>query len=63
MFQTYRARGFQCAYWPVELAAWALAIQRQLAPPTGAEVAPLYRWLSAHCAVFAALTEPPAALD
>ncbi|WP_295392801.1 hypothetical protein [uncultured Thiodictyon sp.] len=61
VFRSYRARGFQSAYWPIELAAWQVAMQQRLTPSAHAELAPLYRWLSDHCPAFAALTEPAAA--
>lgn len=60
VFRTYRARGFQPAYWPVELAAWMTVADHSLASATCNTLIPLYRWLSDHCPDFTALTDAPA---
>ena len=59
VFTTYRARGFRPAYWPVELAAWMVVMERALPPVAYAAAVPLYRWMLDHCSHFTALTDPP----
>jgi hypothetical protein len=43
VFRTYRARGFQPSYWPVEFAAWMTVADHSLAPTTSTTLTPLYR--------------------
>ncbi|MEW6487041.1 MAG: B12-binding domain-containing protein [Thermodesulfobacteriota bacterium] len=49
VYRAYRAHGFSYDYFPVELRAWAMALEARLPPDHGAALLPAYRWmLRAH---------------
>ncbi len=58
VFRTYRTRGFQAAYWTVQLNAWADVLQQHLSAPSFNAVRPLYEWMIVNTPHFANLTEP-----
>ncbi len=64
VYRSYHARGFDYAYFPLELKAWKKALISLLTPALSAEILPLYDWmLNAHEKLITAAeipTEPPA---
>lgn len=49
VYRTYHAHGFSYDYFPVELQAWAAALETELPPADAAAVLPAYEWmLRAH---------------
>lgn len=45
VYRSYHARGFDYAYFPLELKAWKKALLSHLAPACTAEILPLYDWM------------------
>ncbi len=58
VLRAYRVRGFQTAYWPVQLNAWAEVLEQSLSAPTFETIRPLYEWMIVNTPHFAALTAP-----
>lgn len=60
VYRSYHARGFDYAYFPLELNAWKKAILEYLAPPMAAEIIPVYDWmLRQHSQIITAAESTP----
>ena len=52
VLRTYRAHGFQPAYWPAQLNAWLQLFQKHLSPEAYEEVSPVYNFIIVNQAFF-----------
>lgn len=59
VYRSYHARGFDYAYFPLELKAWKKALISHLTPALSEEILPLYDWmLNLHESLIAAAEIP-----
>jgi methanogenic corrinoid protein MtbC1 len=59
VYRSYHARGFDYAYFPLELKAWKKALFSLLKPALSAEILPVYDWmLNAHESLITAAESP-----
>lgn len=56
-FRTYRAHGFQVAYWSVILNNWILVLKEHLSEKAYREISPFYNWLLINVPVFKKMTD------
>ena len=57
VFRTYRAHGFQTAYWAANLNVWVDMIRRELPRDVFEAIHPFYNWLIISIPLFTQLTE------
>lgn len=60
VLRTYRAHGFQVAYWPAMLDTCLGLMEQELEPDVLAQAAPFYRWILVNLPAFTALSESEA---
>ncbi|PKL49141.1 MAG: hypothetical protein CVV42_07345 [Candidatus Riflebacteria bacterium HGW-Riflebacteria-2] len=48
VYRTYNQHGFSLSYFPIALAAWKQAIEKELPPAAAAEIIPVYDWMLAR---------------
>ncbi len=58
VFRTYRAHGFQVAFWPANLATLLDVLRAELPPYAFRAVAPFFDWILVNIPVFTELTNP-----
>jgi len=59
VFRTYRAHGFNLAFWPAFLNTWMEEITALLAPDTVEQLNPFYRWIQIKIPIFTMITDQP----
>lgn len=48
VFRAYHTRGFQSAYWTVQLNGWMELYHQELSKDCCAEIIPIYKWMLMH---------------
>lgn len=60
VFRSYRAHGFQTAYWPAHLDMFVELMRERLTPTAFVALYPFLNWLIINIPAFVALTDRPA---
>lgn len=62
VYRAYRGRGFSYDYFPIELDAWARAVERRLLAAHAVQIQVVYEWMRRHHQEVIALSEQPDAV-